>query len=77
MFGETMTKIIIDSFDTEEQAVAFVNWFKKQSQLGRCNILTIDGGLAVDFDGVDLNQTNKEQIVFNVSIYNLEEDEGF
>lgn len=72
-----MTKVVIDSFDTEEQAVAFVDWFKKQSQLGRCNLVTTDGGLGVDFDGVDLAQTSKEQITFNIIIYLLEEDEGF
>ena len=75
-----MTKVVIDSFDTEEQAIAFVDWFRKQMFSYKCKLITTEGTMLPEWDGVDLAQTNKEQITFNIIVFNQDddvEDEGF
>lgn len=62
-----MCKVIIDSFDTEQQAVAFVDWLKKQFDSRKSMILTPSHGIQfVDWDGVDTSQSDNTQIVVNI-----------
>lgn len=70
-----MTKVVIDSFDTEEQAVAFVDWFRRNSH--KISLLTTEGTVYPEWDGVDHDGTNKDVITVNIAVFSAEEDEGF
>ena len=72
-----MTKVIIDSFDTEEQAVAFVAWFKKHTETNGIKLLTTEGLQEVEWDGVDLYMTNKQQIVVNIVMYDVPHEDDY
>lgn len=61
-----MCKVIIDSFDTQEQAVAFVDWFRKRCDASKVELLTTEGLHVVEYDGVDTRQTSDDQIIVNV-----------
>jgi hypothetical protein len=63
-----MTKVTIDSFDTEEQAVAFVDWMRKQFDLSRCRLYTTTGIVIPCWDGIDHNETNSKQITLNITV---------
>ncbi len=63
-----MTKVIIDSFDTEEEAICFVDWLKKQFDNSRCKLLCIEDTLFPCWDGIDTANTNKEQITINITV---------
>jgi hypothetical protein len=67
-----MTSVLIDSFDTEEQAVAFVDWFNKQCRAGKVKLITTQGLKFVEYDGVDTYQTNKENITINIIVDDFE-----
>ena len=72
-----MTKVVIDSFDTEEQAIAFVDWLKKQCDNGKVTMLTTQSYKSVDYDGIDHSMTNHIQITVNITTSDIYEDEGF
>ena len=72
-----MTKVVIDSFDTEEQAVAFVDWLKRKFEKDMCRLVTTQGIYLPYWDGIDLNQTNVTQITMNIVVDDEAEDEGF
>ena len=63
-----MTKVVIDSFDTEEQAICFVDWLKRQFELGRPRLLCVDNTYIPSWDGIDTLSTNKNQIVINIVV---------
>jgi hypothetical protein len=70
-----MTKVIIDSFDTEEQAVAFVDWLKRKFDYTKCKLVTTEGLMIPVWDGVDTDNTNKHQITVNIVVDVYDEDE--
>ena len=72
-----MTKVIIDSFDTEEQAVAFVAWLRRRFDTDSCRLLTTQGSMLPCWDGVDSSQTNSSQITINIVVDAECEDERF
>lgn len=72
-----MTKVIIDSFDTEEQAVAFADWLNKQMYMLKCRLVTTQGVMLPSWDGVDTNETDEHKITVNICVYADDEDEGF
>ena len=61
-------KVVIDSFDTQEQAVAFIDWFKKQSDNGKIGLLTTDGLMDVQWDGVDIGAKTSDKMVLNICV---------
>ncbi len=62
-------KVVIDAFDTEEQAVAFIDWFKKKCDRFECQIITAaDGKCKIDWDDMDLDGSNKDQFVINIVV---------
>jgi hypothetical protein len=65
------TKVLIDAFDTEEQAVAFVNWLSKRLNGNACRLVTTDGVWFPYFDGVD---TNSEFTCVNIVMDDDNED---
>ncbi len=65
--------VIIDAFDTQEQAVAFVDWLKKKTDQGSCQILTTQGLEYVQWDGVDTNSSDADQTVVNICTYEADE----
>ena len=72
-----MTKVVIDSFDTEEQAVAFVAWLKRKFDKDMCRLSTTQGIMLPYWDGIDQAQTDSTQITLNIVVDNEAEDEGF
>ena len=68
-----MTKVTIDSFDTEEQAVAFVDWFRRNSS--KIKLITTQGVYSPEWDGVDHYATDDSNITVNIAVY--EEDTWF
>lgn len=62
------TKVIIDSFDSHIEAVAFTDWLRKQFDNCRCKLCTLDDVLMPCWDGVDTAASNKEQIVINITV---------
>lgn len=72
-----MTKVIIDSFDTEEQAIAFVDWLKRKFELNQCRLITTQGIMLPYWDGIDQSDTDSTQITMNIVVDNEAEDEGF
>lgn len=72
-----MTKVVIDSFDTEEQAVAFVDWLKRKFDKDMCRLITVHGTMLPYWDGIDQAQTDTTQITMNIVVDNETEDEGF
>lgn len=70
-----MTKVVVDSFDTHEQAVAFVDWLHKQFQMARCRLVTTEGVVLPQWDGVDQAQTNNSMITFNIAVYADDDEE--
>jgi len=68
-------KVIIDAFDTEEQAIAFIDWFKKQADKGSIKLLTTDGLQEVQWDGVDTSANTDEHLVFNICVDYVDEYE--
>ena len=67
-----MCKVVIDAFDNKEQAVAFIDWFRKNHGRGECKIITTEGVYSVDWDGVDASSCTESQQVVNITLYNLE-----
>lgn len=61
-----MCKIIIDAFDTQESAIAFVDWFKKNIQNSTPHLFTTDGVRTFYWDGVDTVSSNKDVVVINI-----------
>lgn len=61
-------KVVIDAFDTEEQAVAFIDWFKKQADNGKIALLTTDGLMDVQWDGVDIGANTQDKMVLNICV---------
>ena len=59
-------KVVIDSFDSEEQAVCFIDWLSKQSDAGKIHLFTTDGLIDVEFDGVDTDGSDSKQFVVNI-----------
>lgn len=72
-----MTKVIIDSFDTQEQAVAFVDWLKRKFDKGMCRLITTQGIYLPYWDGIDQAQTDSTQITMNIVVDTEDQDEGF
>lgn len=74
-----MCKVIIDSFDSEEQAVAFLDWFRRKMFDRSCRLVTTQGVFFPEWDGIDTSATNQAQITVNISLYEEddESDEGF
>jgi hypothetical protein len=73
-----MTKVVIDSFDTEEQAVAFVDWLKRKFELDHCRLVTTQGTMLPYWDGIDQNETDKNKITMNICVSeDTEFEEGF
>jgi hypothetical protein len=70
-----MTKVIIDSFDTEEQAVAFVDWFRRHS--AGISLLTTTGTVSPEWDGVDHDNTDSDTITINISVFTEDDDIDF
>ena len=62
-------KVIIDAFDTEEEAVCFVDWLRKQFDNSRCKLICTEGPVVPEWDGVDLGSTSSEQITVNIVVY--------
>lgn len=62
-----MCKIIFDAFETEEQAIAFTDWFVKHAH--EIRLFTTQGMINVEYEGVDTNQTDKDQIVINICTF--------
>ncbi len=61
-------KVVIDAFDTEEQAVAFIDWLNKKSDNGEIGLLTTDGLMDVQCDGVDRDSFTDSQMVVNICV---------
>lgn len=72
-----MTKIVIDTFDTEEQAIAFVDWLKRKFEKDMCRLITTQGTMLPYWDGIDQAQTDSTQITMNIVVDYEAEDEGF
>lgn len=72
-----MTKVVIDSFDTEEQAVAFVDWLKRKFDKDMCRLITTQGTMLPYWDGIDQSQTDSTQITVNIVVDSEDIDEGF
>lgn len=73
-----MTKVVIDSFDTEEQAVAFVDWLRKQMYMLKCRLVTTQGVMLPSWDGVDTDETDEYKITLNICVSEDDElDEGY
>jgi len=72
-----MTKVIIDSFDTEEQAIAFVDWLKRKFDTDMCRLITTQGTMLPYWDGIDQAQTDNTKITMNIVVDNESEDEDF
>jgi hypothetical protein len=62
-----MTKVIIDAFDTPEQAVAFISWLKDRMDEG-INLINILGIYVPEYDGMDTSRCNTSQLVMNITI---------
>lgn len=72
-----MTKVVIDSFDTEEQAVAFVDWLKRKFDKDSCILITTQGSMLPYWDGIDQSQTDSSQVTVNIVLDKYEYDERF
>ena len=69
-------KVIIDSFDTEEQGVAFIHWLSKQSYADNIKLLTTQGLMSVQYDGVDTSSSSSDKLVVNIVVDSyIEEDD--
>ena len=68
-------KLVIDAFDTEEQCVAFIDWFKKQSDRDKINLLTTQGLMSVIYDGMDIGAATSDKMVMNIVVDTIEEFE--
>ena len=62
------TKVVIDSFDTEEQAICFVDWLKRQFDMGRPRLVCVDNIYVPAWDGIDNDQTDKEKVTINIVV---------
>lgn len=70
-----MMKVVIDSFDTEEQAVAFVDWLSRRSAKDSIRLLTTEGMKSVYYDGVDTNDERPDTIVINIVVDDVEDED--
>lgn len=70
-----MCKVTIDAFDTQEQAVAFVNWLRARMDENKVKLLTVDGTVSVDYDGMDTHQQTKSLLVMNITVDESNYDE--
>lgn len=70
-------KVIIDAFDTEEQAVAFVDWLTRQMDMGIPKLICVSGEFKVDFDGMDVHQHDGTKLVMNIVVDEIDGEESW
>ncbi len=68
--------VVIDSFDSQEDAVNFVIWFKQQADAGKINLVRLDSTVAqIDYDGNDDRASSPTNITFNIVTNDLDPEE--
>lgn len=70
-------KVVIDSFDTEEQAVAFLQWLRTRLDAGVPKLITTQGQFSIEDDGVDHSTLEQNILTLNIAIYQSDEDEEY
>lgn len=69
-----MCKVVIDSFDSEEDAIAFISWFKKTADADEINLITTKGTRYINWNGIDLRSSTNKLKVFNITTVDFEEN---
>lgn len=66
-----MCKVIIESFESQAEAVGFTNWLANQMADGKVKFSVLKAmqitPIQADWDGVDQDQSNNKQIVVNIT----------
>lgn len=63
-------KVVIDAFETEEEAVAFISWLKTNYDI--ISLFTLDGMKHIEYDGVDTDNSTKEVKVVNIVTFDAD-----
>ncbi|CAB4134447.1 hypothetical protein UFOVP273_69 [uncultured Caudovirales phage] len=72
-----MIKVVLDGFDSYNQAVGFTHWLIHNMQRGKIKFhMPITAELLeVQYDGVDHDSSSQEQLVMNITVDLVEEDQ--